>query len=266
MEYVPPLDGDEENKDRSYIDANPINGVEGSILGVKAIEYPLREIVNAIKGAGITPDGDDLTQLKQAILAYLQPTEDLRIAKVGNPFYGDILGLAENYIPADGRLINLANFPELKEKLENGKLASMEYDETLLLRAEKLGVYMYSQDGLSVYAPELGGSFLRAFTDGQSLDALREIGSVQGDAIRNIKGNGIGGTWITSIPPSGPFTYSVSGSEVTFSERRLAQRIIGILNIDVSRAVPTADENRPQNIAMHTILYLGKYTPVQEAI
>jgi len=50
-----------------YITGSSIPPVEGSSPPGEAIEYPQREIVNAIIGAGLAPDNGDLTQLLQAI-------------------------------------------------------------------------------------------------------------------------------------------------------------------------------------------------------
>lgn len=69
MEYVPPINGDTGNPDRPYINANPGTGIQGSIPPAAAIEHPMREIVNAITAAGLTPDPNDLTQLGQIISA-----------------------------------------------------------------------------------------------------------------------------------------------------------------------------------------------------
>jgi microcystin-dependent protein len=64
MLYVPPIGG---AADDPYVDANPSVGVEGSPVSAAAIEHPMREIMSVITGAGLTPDGNDLTQLRQAI-------------------------------------------------------------------------------------------------------------------------------------------------------------------------------------------------------
>lgn len=67
MQYVPPINGDTGNANRPYINANPVGGIEGSIPAAAAIEHPIREIVNAIAGAGLTPNGANLSQLLLAI-------------------------------------------------------------------------------------------------------------------------------------------------------------------------------------------------------
>ncbi len=67
MEYVPPIGGDPGDP---YINANPGGGIDGSIVPAEAIEHPMREIEEVITGAGLTPDPEDLTQLRQALESY----------------------------------------------------------------------------------------------------------------------------------------------------------------------------------------------------
>lgn len=51
----------------NWTNGNPGTGEEGSIPPVQAWSHPQQEIVNAITGAGLTPDKDTLTQLATAI-------------------------------------------------------------------------------------------------------------------------------------------------------------------------------------------------------
>ena len=71
MEYVPPINGNIADPDRPYVDANPGASIEGSIPPAAAVEHPMREILNVIVSAGITPDDADLAQLYQAIVALI---------------------------------------------------------------------------------------------------------------------------------------------------------------------------------------------------
>lgn len=64
MEYIPPIGAP---ADAPYIDGNPSAAIEGSPVPAAAIEHPMREIMAVVTGAGLTPDGEDLTQLRQAI-------------------------------------------------------------------------------------------------------------------------------------------------------------------------------------------------------
>lgn len=69
MEYVTPPG---QAPDSSYVDANPAGGVDGSIVTAEAVEHCMREIVNAITAAGLTPDSGDLAQLAAAIAGATQ--------------------------------------------------------------------------------------------------------------------------------------------------------------------------------------------------
>lgn len=67
MKYHGPYDQSDPNA--HFVNGNPSTNTQGSIPPAEAIEYPQREIVNAISGAGLTPDDGDLGQLYKAILA-----------------------------------------------------------------------------------------------------------------------------------------------------------------------------------------------------
>ncbi|MFP3944943.1 MAG: pyocin knob domain-containing protein [Alphaproteobacteria bacterium] len=66
MEYVPPLGGGANDP---YVDGDPQTGTKGSVVPAAAIEDVMREVVNVITAAGLTPSDADLTQLSQAIAA-----------------------------------------------------------------------------------------------------------------------------------------------------------------------------------------------------
>jgi hypothetical protein len=67
MKHVPPIGASDPNA--GYITENLAAGVEGSPVPAEAIEHPMREIVAAIKAAGLIPDSEDLTQLGKAIMS-----------------------------------------------------------------------------------------------------------------------------------------------------------------------------------------------------
>jgi len=98
--------------------------------------------------------------------------------------------------------------------------------------------------------PDLRGMFLRGA--GGNAAAL---GSVQGDAIRNITGQ----TELTRVHVftgeggSGALRHNISGSAQNLSHsgsNPLALR----LTFDASRVVPTANENRPVNMAVRYLI------------
>ena len=65
MKYTPPIGS--TNQNAPFVDADPANGIEGSIIPAGALENPQREIINAIQDAGFTPSASDNAQLKKAI-------------------------------------------------------------------------------------------------------------------------------------------------------------------------------------------------------
>ena len=70
MKYTKPLN--ETNEDAGYVNADVSIGRRGSTVPAEAIEAPQREIVAAITAAGLTPDGNDNTQLSKAIKAEIK--------------------------------------------------------------------------------------------------------------------------------------------------------------------------------------------------
>jgi hypothetical protein len=113
-----------------------------------------------------------------------------------------------------------------------------------------IGTRFGAGDGKTTFTlPDLRGYFLRAWDDGKKIDAGRIFGSEQGDAIRNISGYCSGGH-VFFDEFTGPF-YNIG--------TRDSVNIIGIgdkngmtddFAFDASRVVPTANENRPKNMAL----------------
>jgi len=67
MQYSPPFGAPVVPGGAPYVNGNPVTGTQGSIPPAGSIEYPQREIVNAIVAAGLTPSNNNLSQLLQAI-------------------------------------------------------------------------------------------------------------------------------------------------------------------------------------------------------
>lgn len=67
MLYNKPFD--QTNPDAGYVNGNPATNTAGSIPCAEGLEYPQREIVNAITSAGLAPSNGDLFQLWKAMLA-----------------------------------------------------------------------------------------------------------------------------------------------------------------------------------------------------
>jgi microcystin-dependent protein len=108
-------------------------------------------------------------------------------------------------------------------------------------------------DGSTTFnLPELRGEFVRAWADGRSVDTGRSFATSQLDATQRMVG-GFGDGHVASV-----VTYSSSGFTNPFaaisstSWRSSIQNVAGplIVELDNSRAVRTATEDRPRNIAL----------------
>ncbi|EKR6424678.1 phage tail protein [Escherichia coli] len=116
--------------------------------------------------------------------------------------------------------------------------------------------------------PDLRGEFIRGWDDGRGVDAGRTILSAQGDAIRNIYGEfktvntenysiwESVGSFKGALVPLNPSTnnsyFSLIRSMVT--ERTDGAVYPKVISLDASKIVPTANENRPRNIAFNYIV------------
>lgn len=106
--------------------------------------------------------------------------------------------------------------------------------------------------------PDLRGEFLRGWDDGRSVDTGRTLLSIQGDAIRDIVGsfsilgnNAIGAAMSS---PDGVFSpYGDTLGPMNVASAGGTTRFQGA-QFKASSVVPTADENRPRNIAFNYIV------------
>jgi phage-related tail fiber protein len=108
-----------------------------------------------------------------------------------------------------------------------------------------IGTTFGDGDGSTTFkVPDLRGEFIRGWSaDRSGVDVDRDFGSTQGDAIRNITGTV--GTVGANSTVNGAFA-KISGG-VDIDNSGLPDQAV---DFDASRVVPTADENRPRNIAL----------------
>lgn len=116
--------------------------------------------------------------------------------------------------------------------------------------------------------PDLRGEFIRGWDDGRGVDTGRGILSAQGDAIRNINGefrtvnadnysiwevsSSFKGAVVPMYQSTNNTYFSIVKSMVT--ERAADAVYPRAVGLDASRIVPTANENRPRNIAFNYIV------------
>lgn len=112
--------------------------------------------------------------------------------------------------------------------------------------------------------PDLRGEFIRGWDNGRGIDNARTVLSSQGDAIRNIKaGSPVGSYkgWIANGDAkqgdtNGAIRINSNGERtlINGTENHPSGNFNWIFwDFDASRTVPTANENRPRNIAYHYI-------------
>ena len=121
---------------------------------------------------------------------------------------------------------------------------------------EKYGTIYGEGDGSTTFnLPDYRGAFFRCIGGNAA-----ELGVEQGDAIRNM----IGGFSIHGATPAGTgigsfqigtygICFGTTNQSRYLAPSGVASAVVawGTMNIDVSRAVPTADENRPINYAVN---------------
>nr|WP_251120803.1 phage tail protein [Escherichia coli] len=114
--------------------------------------------------------------------------------------------------------------------------------------------------------PDLRGEFIRGWDDGKGVDVSRSLLSNQSDAIRNITGElrtvntdnysiwESTSSFDGALIPLGNTTnrfFELKGLQVSPVSSGTYPRRVGF---DASKVVPTANENRPRNIAFNYIV------------
>ena len=121
---------------------------------------------------------------------------------------------------------------------------------------QAVGTTYGAGDGRTTFnLPDLRGEFVRGWDDGRGIDSGRTLGSAQGDAIRNITGKIDSGKnsalqLFDYIETTGAFGVEKSWKQWTAESNSGNDNIPRAITFDASRVVPTANENRPRNIAL----------------
>ncbi len=245
---MPPIN----TPDQLFHDGDPTQGIEGTLVTAGYLNNQQgatrdlqQELLNVLGGAHIQPDPKKTDQLLTALRALLLSRK--------NPF-GDIkldgtvqkalenLGLGEGsalpvgvpvpwpsatpptgWLKCDGAAFSAEEYPELAKVYPTNKL------------------------------PDLRGEFIRGWDDGRGVDAGRQLLSSQGDAIRNIEGFADGGIGMSFDAIRGAF-YDAGTRSARMPNNTTTIDKTDDLGFDASRVVPTANENRPRNIAFNYIV------------
>ena len=190
-----------------------------------------------------------------AMKANIATLEAIRKSWIGVPRWWRSTTLPANHVWADGSLVLFEDWPELEEVYNTGGFDGMLLEagadgETI---AANLGKWVKHSNGLGLYTPQLGNQFFRAWT----LEAGREAGSYQGDAIRNLNGS-VGNTLRGGvITDTGVFVSHQATYVIRAQDGGALPIYVEGFNFYAAEQVPTAPENRPVNVALPVILYLG---------
>ena len=205
---------------------------------------------------GTVCEGDDSrladwAEVRAALKKELALLQAQRLQSIGVPKFWTSTELPDSdHCWPDGSLVLFADRPEFKAKYDAGGFAGMllpagSSNETI---AANLGKWVEHPKGLGLYAPQLGEQFFRAW--GQGL--TREAGTAQGDAIREI--------WAAWDSPA--YTSVAGGAAYHDNDSSGCYQTVDgsgfhTFGVRVSLTVPTAAENRPVNVALPVVLYLG---------
>lgn len=152
---------------------------------------------------------------------------------IGIPIPYPLSSVPAGCLAMNGQRFDKARYPKLGQKYPSGQL------------------------------PDLRGEFVRGWDNGRNVDAQRVLLSAQGDAIRNITGGSDNILKSKTTANRGAFSGSETDWRPTLadSSTNLSSTNTGDspvykemnIGFDASRVVPTANENRPRNIAFHYI-------------
>ena len=183
----------------------------------------------------------------------LATLEAIRKSWIGAPRYHRSTVLPPDYAWVNGDLILFEDRPEFEEVYLAGGFEGMllEANATSEQIAANLGKFRKHPNGLGLYLPSCGEQFFRGWTLGTG----REAGSAQEDAIRNLVGI-IDDVHMGQIPScQGVFSWIARGEVQGTTLEGLWH--YGQVTLNAAASVPTAAENRPVNVAVPVILYLG---------
>ena len=183
----------------------------------------------------------------------LATLEAIRKSWIGAPRYHRSTALPPDYAWVNGDLILFEDRPEFEEVYLAGGFEGMllEANATSEQIAANLGKFRKHPNGLGLYLPSCGDQFFRGWTGGS-----RAAGSAQGDAMRRITGLIGQFRWPTLITGN-LLAQSGTGSDATAVTEDSVIKTSGTLTFDSGNVVTTATENRPVNVALPVILYLG---------
>ncbi|HIA7325205.1 TPA: phage tail protein [Escherichia coli] len=234
-------------QDGKYTDGSVAGGIAATRLRAAAFNAMQEELAHIVESAGLALDINDMTQVLKAIqkltLSRANPFADIKsdgAAAISTALTN--LGLGEGSALPVGVPVPWpsATPPTGWLKCNGAAFSAEEYPEL---------AKVYPTNKL----PDLRGEFIRGWDDGRGVDAGRQLLSSQGDVIRNIEGFADGGIGMSFDAIRGAF-YDAGTRSARMPNNTTTIDKTDDLGFDASRVVPTANENRPRNIAFNYIV------------
>jgi hypothetical protein len=236
-------------EDNRFTEGNPAAGVPATVVTDDWLNGVQEEIMAVIETAGLEADGEDLTQLYQAIANMIAEGIPDNTTPVGAI---ELLPFRADALPDGWYMVNGDQYA----------VAAPQGVALLALPADYRTDWGIQEAGGYVNVPDLfdtggNGYFLRP-VDGST----RQVGGAQTDAIRNIVGQAsnssgsYGFLQRVDIPASTSGALA-AGDDTTYSLQGTTSDSGSFLKFDASLVVPTASENRPVNRGMTPAIYLG---------
>ncbi|WP_350307530.1 phage tail protein [Photorhabdus viridis] len=157
-------------------------------------------------------------------------TEDDVIVPVGVPLPYPHRYTPVGYLTCNGQTFDKSLYPKLAEAYPTGRV------------------------------PDLRGEFIRGWDDSRGVDPGRVCGTWQGDAIRNITGDvSFGGNFGFDAVTEAAGVFAGKDTMLWRADTHRSDLKTANTNLvfNASRVVPTANENRPRNIAFNYIVRIA---------
>ena len=256
-----------ETPDKTFHDGDGVSEL-GTILPAWWLNQVQSELLAVLTAGGIQPDKAKPNQVVEALRKII----DEQASGKGLPV-GAVVGFPraisnpEGYLKADGSTFAQATYPDLHRVLGGNKLPNLtrsdvgmtayfpvadipegwiKYDEIATKVTQSAYPELYrklvAQYGSIDAVPKAEDRFIR------NASGSLQVGTQQGDAIRNIKGT------FSMLESRGTETTGAfnkqSATLTPSSFRSPGQGANFVLEFDAARSVPTADEVRPKAITM----------------
>lgn len=249
------IDTSTATSDGLFTEGDPLVPTPATVVSADWLNSVQEELATIVTNAGLELQKADNTQVLTAILQIIarqsSELERLRLLKIGCPMYWRSTTLPEGFAWVNGDLVLFEDWPEFAAVYNAGGFSGMvlPYNADSATIAANLGKFRpNAANPTGLYLPSCGEQFFRAWTQGLT----RKAGTTQGDAIREI--------WAAWDSPA--YTSVAGGAAYHDNDSSGCYQTVDgsgfhTFGVRVSLTVPTAAENRPVNVALPVVLYLG---------